>query len=233
MLHDLSMRWPGIARAISTERLHPYLHRTQGDRDRALGIYLWNISLCESLYPLLNFTEVTLRNCLHQGLTDLFGRRDWFELEWLDLRDAARVSEAKLKISKRHGRASAGSVVAELSFGFWTSLLDVRYERTQILWPGLARKVFASAPRRLRTRKAQSRYATATRALRNRVFHHEPVWHWTHLPDVVNDATIWLGWLSPESVDLTAQIDRFREIFETGPETIRQKSAPLHLRKRG
>ena len=47
-------------RAISTERLKPYLNYSpNGDQAQAFALYLWNISLCESLYPSLEWP----RNC--------------------------------------------------------------------------------------------------------------------------------------------------------------------------
>lgn len=221
---DIASRWPGIAQAISPERLTPYLRQTQGDLHKTLCLYLWNIALCESLYPLLNLTETTLRNRLDANLADLFGRREWFDLEWLDARDASKICEARRKITGNRRLVTPGRLVAELTFGFWTSLLDVRYERTKVLWPHLAPQVFAYAPRKLRTRKAQSRYASAIRDLRNRVFHHEPIWHCMHLPAIVKDAKTWLGWMSPEAAFLAKLLDRFHELMEAGPDFVNQHS---------
>lgn len=214
----ISTTWPGIAQAISSERLAPYLRQTHGDLEKTLCLYLWNIALCESLYPLLNLTETTLRNKLDAHLAELFGQREWFDLGWLDTRDASKISEARRKIAGSNRTATPGRMVAELTFGFWTSLLDVRYERTKILWPHLAPKVFADAPRKSRTRKAQSRYASAIRDLRNRVFHHEPIWHCMHLPATVNDSKTWLSWLSPEAASLAKRLDRFHELMKAGPD---------------
>lgn len=217
MLPDVSSLWPKIAQATSDERLAPYQRRTNGDPQQMLRLYLWNISLCESLYPLLNLTEVTLRNRLDSGLAEMFGRRDWFNLDWLDARDATKVRDAQARILRSHRTPTPGRVVAELTFGFWASLLDVRYERTHILWPHLAQQVFACAPRKLRSRKAQSRAAASARDLRNRVFHHEPIWHWPHLPEIVQDAARWLDGLSPEAAVMVRLLDRFHQIFSAGP----------------
>lgn len=208
--------WTELEAAFASERLSPYLRHTGGDRDLAIRFYLWNIALCESLYPLLNLSEVTLRNRFHAELSNAFGHQDWFDAPWLDPRDAAKVAEAKQKIQRHRMSPTPGRVVAELTFGFWTSLLDVRYERNKTLWPQLAPKIFRSAPRKLRTRKDQSRYASQIRALRNRVFHHEPIWHWADLATQVRESETWLLWLHPDVARLHGLLDRFHSVHTAG-----------------
>lgn len=125
--------------------------------------------------------------------------------------------EAKQKIARHRHGLTPGRVVAELTFGFWTSLLDVRYERSRVLWPAMAPKFFSNAPRKLRTRKDQSPYAAQLRTLRNRVFHHEPVWHWPNLPAVVRESETWLLWLNPDVARLHSLLERFHSIHAAGP----------------
>lgn len=211
-----TVTWSELEAAFAPERLAPYLNHSGGNRDKAVALYLWNIAICESLYPLLNLAEITLRNRFHNELSQHFGRLDWFDDSWLDARDAAKVTEAKQKIQRHRMTATSDRVVAELTFGFWTSLLDVRYERTRVLWPHLAPRVFANAPRKLRTRKDQSPFAAQLRSLRNRVFHHEPVWHWNNLPTVVRESETWLLWLNPDIARLHSLLDRFHSIHAAG-----------------
>jgi len=190
-----TITWLEIEAAFAPERLAPYLNHSGGDRDRAVALYLWNIALCESLYPLLNLSEITLRNRFHQVLSQHFQRQGWYDDTWLDQRDAAKVLEAKQKIARHRLSPTPGRMVAELTFGFWTSLLDVRYERSRVLWP----------------------YAAQLRTLRNRVFHHEPVWHWPNLPAVVRESETWLLWLNPDIARLHSLLDRFHSIHAAGP----------------
>lgn len=209
--------WAEVEAALAPARLSPYLEHASGNRDFAISLYLWNIMLCESLYPLLNLGEITLRNRFHQILSQHFQREDWFDDVWLDPRDYSKIKEAKQKIVRRRLEVTPGRIVSELTFGFWTSLLDVRYERNHILWPVLAPKVFADAPRRLRTRKDQSRHAAQLRSLRNRVFHHEPIWNWDNLSDLVNQSGVWLSWLNPEIARLHSLLGRFGSVYSDGP----------------
>lgn len=113
--------WSELEAAFAPERLAPYLNHLGGDRDRAVALYLWNIALCESLYPLLNLSEITLRNRFHQVLSQHFQRQDWYDDAWLDQRDASKVLEAKQKIARHRLSPTPGRVVAELTFGFWAN----------------------------------------------------------------------------------------------------------------
>jgi hypothetical protein len=81
----------------------------------------------------------------------------------------------------------------------------------------MAPKIFSNAPRKLRTRKDQSPYAAQLRTLRNRVFHHEPVWHWPNLPALVRESETWLLWLNPDIARLHSLLDRFHSIHAAGP----------------
>lgn len=111
-----------------------------------------------------------------------------------------------------------GRLVAELSFGFWTTLFDVRYEQGRILWPRLfsARLLDASSPRSMRSRKALSPLLNRIRHLRNRVFHHEPIWHWNDLPQQHQLALQMIGWFSPALRATIEPNDRFVSVHAAG-----------------
>ena len=109
---------------------------------------------------------------------------------------------------------ASGRVVAELQFGFWTSLLDVRYERK--LWQRILKSAFPYMPGRIRTRHFLSGRFQNLRRLRNRVFHHEPLWNWPNLMQRHNEAREALGWMCPEFRDLTDAIDRFPTVYNQG-----------------
>lgn len=50
--------------ALSTERLVPYLRATNGELDKALRLYEWNLTVSGGLYEALGILEVVLRNAL-------------------------------------------------------------------------------------------------------------------------------------------------------------------------
>ena len=89
-----------------------------------------------------------------------------------------------------------------------------QYER--ILWPLLLSNVFPHAPRRQRSRTDISRRVDRIRRLRNRVFHHEPIWH---LPDLADQHALILetiGWISPAMLAMTRLLDRFDSVYTRG-----------------
>lgn len=109
-------------------------------------------------------------------------------------------------------------VIPELTFGFWNSLLDSRYERlpahcldphARPLWPFLLKPVFPHAPRYLRTRAQILTRLNAIRKLRNRVFHHETIWHHPNLNQVYAEIMEAIDWISPEMEQMIRAVDGF------------------------
>jgi len=115
---------------LSKNRLTKYI----GYSDRYKGfdvieLYKWNTRLCESLYPVLQTIEVTFRNATNHAIISSFGKKDWLvDLELLKSPEQFRVQEAQNYLIKNKKTLTVDRLVAELSFGFWTSLLDARYE---------------------------------------------------------------------------------------------------------
>jgi len=107
-------------------------------------------------------------------------------------------------------------VVAELHFGFWTSLLDVRYEHNQLFWPKLLKPCFPAMPRKLRTRHYLSKQLNRIRKLRNRVFHYEPIWHWQDLVEQHSILLMLIKWLSPAAKQYVDLLDEFPCIQQQG-----------------
>lgn len=215
------MELKSLIGALSAERLTGY-HRTGHNEpaDRILRRYLWNIQLCEALYPALDLLEVTLRNALHTALCRHTGQADWYATFSLEPRETTVIQDA-VNILKRQGKPVVpGGVVAELSFGFWCSLFDVRYEHRQRLWPWLAAAIVPHAPRHERQRKALSRRVNRLRLLRNRVFHYEPIWHWHDLMDQHATAVEMLTWVNPDMATVLAAVDRFTNLHTTGEEAV-------------
>ncbi len=140
------------------------------------------MALSESLYPVLQALEVTLRNSIHGAACHHFGRDDWYNDHHIirHPNDVGALDKAKGILTRQHKALDSGRIIAELNFGFWTSLLDRRYE--QVLWPQLIKAAFPHMPKRIRTRRVLSQRFHKVRQLRNRIFHHEPIWYWQDLP---------------------------------------------------
>jgi hypothetical protein len=213
-----------IRTALSSERLDAY-GIGRGD-DQKLANYLWNLALCESLYPSLNGLEVALRNAVFRAGAAVFGVTATRDVPcWLDAdpplihhEDQPMLIAAKRRLRERGRPLEPGRLVAELSFGFWTSLFDVRYEHNKVLWPRLlgAQLLDPSSPRSMRSRKQLSPLLNRIRHLRNRVFHHEPIWHWADLRQQHERAWDLMGWFSPALRSTLEPNDRFLAIYTAG-----------------
>ncbi len=200
---------------MSLERLGPY-RRDGCAIGKALERYQWNLALSEALYPTLQCLEVGLRNVLHREMSALYGTGLWMlpSARVLLQREADQVQAVVQRLGRGPAAVTANRIVAEASFGFWTALLDRPYE---MLWRRLLKGGFPNVPRSSRTRTELSRRLNSARRLRNRVFHHEPVWHWTDLRDQHQMLVETVGWLSPLMADLALKLDRFPAVEAARP----------------
>lgn len=211
-----------LFKALSHERLAAYQDRVSHDGNLNLfSHYAWNMALSESLYPVLQALEVTLRNAIYDAACDNFKQDDWFDDPAIinHRNDVTALNKAKQILQRQHKPLEPGRIIAELNFGFWTSLLDSRYE--QVLWPRLIKKTFPYMPKRIRTRKFLSKRFYKIRRLRNRIFHHEPIWYWQDLQQQHQDMLEALRWIEPAMKELVVTVDRFDNIYNNGLDNIK------------
>lgn len=196
------------------ERMKGYIHnKFKAD---TLTIYLWNIDLSESLYKSLSFLEITFRNALANAISKSFDLPNWpIQDRLLADNERKKILNVIEDLTTRGKIANQGKIIAELSFGFWTSLLDKRYE--QVLWPKIIKAAFPNMPSKIRTRKTLSKRFNKIRLLRNRIFHFEPIWHWQDLKEQYEDLLDALYWIEPKAGDLLKQKCRFLRIYQNRP----------------
>lgn len=200
---------------LATERLDAY--RQDGvPPATTLARYLWNMALCESLYSPLQMAEIALRNSLHRSLAVRCHRPDWYDvITGLPQWQQAQLADARAQLTKNGKPVTPGRMVAELHFGFWTGFFNKSQAQTG-LGHALAASAFPHAPRAERDlRKLDARWKRI-RDLRNRVFHHERIIHWTDL-DAQHAAILEvIGWASPELRQMAVALDRFTTIRQQG-----------------
>ncbi len=176
--------------------------------------YNWNTALSESFYTSLQTLEVALRNSIHNHASSHFDSDQWFDVPGVLLPDQIKnIKVAKKKLEKNCKNLNAGRVLAELSFGFWTSLFNKRYD--QILWHPLIKKVFPCMSNKMRTRAKLSKRLNNIRHLRNRIFHYEPIWYYNDLKKQHDDIIQTIGWIEPEMKALVAVIDQFLVCYDS------------------
>ncbi len=180
-----------------------------------LARYLLNSALSEALYPLLQSLEICLRNEIDRVVSDEHGT-DWITAPapFLNRKETRQISRAMINLKKSRQPLSRDNLVAEMSFGFWTTLLDVRYERS--LWQKVLGQSFRQMPKNERTRKKISSRFNRIRKLRNRIFHHGRIVHWKNLPQQHLDIIESIGWMSPEMREMAEALDSFKATYDAG-----------------
>jgi hypothetical protein len=163
-----------------------------------MKLYALNLKVSESLYSPIQGLEICLRNSLNRVLIEKFGI-DWIEERRVSLEPPQQEQiQNAIDSLRREGKPlSNGSLVAELSIGFWVGLLGPRYETS--LWRGLLRKAFPNRPKG-RERKEVQGALNAIRRLRNRIAHHERILRRNVVSDHGTIVAV-VGWMCLETQD--------------------------------
>ncbi|PST87335.1 hypothetical protein C9I86_13175 [Photobacterium sp. NCIMB 13483] len=162
--------------------------------------------------------------------------KSWEEREILNI---------KRKIKKlKDIDASHSDIISGLAFGFWTNLLSEQYFdiSEELLWPNLISTVFPNLPKEITDLQNDEQLkiiedkVNSFRDLRNRMFHHEPIWKFYNWNDgkldysdpvygvnaslsilsrVHNEMLTFIEWMSKERVEYlkkTKSINQFSDL---------------------
>lgn len=209
------LEYAELERVLSKPRLDSYRKLGETDAD-ALCRYLWNMALCEALYPSLQTLEVAFRNAVHVELGRAINEPQWLSVApgifYAD--ELSAIEKSKKTLHERRGGITEPFLVAEMNFGFWTSLLDSRYDR---MWHKIIAKAFPNMPRAIRTRGEVSKRMNRVRHLRNSALHHHSIWHWNDLHEQHRDLHTLLEWLSGSISTVAKEFDRFPAVHSASP----------------
>lgn len=204
-----------VDRIISKDRIQPYLTHHRDNLDNAIDHYKSNIVISESFYPLLSILEVGLRNSIDFQLSNRFGDINWYEnkdfIKISSRFQIERISEARSNIQAAKKDITTGRVISELTFGFWTSLFDTKFELT--LWKHL-RLAFPNCPKQLRKRKTIASKLNLIRKFRNRIFHHESIsWNLIALDTYKNDIIEVISWLNQDLIEWLGDLNHVEKVI--------------------
>ena len=201
-----------IQKHFTPSHFAPYILLTNNFAD-ALNIYQLNIQLCEAMYPCLHTIEMTLRNSIHSVLKNKYGK-DWFNCEALQLTGHEReeINKAIEKIQGRKCTEISDVIIAEMTFGFWKSLIHKKFYEDSI-WKPCCKSIFTGAkPRELDLKSIRNRIQKIL-LLRNRVFHHECIWNDENLCEIYEDIYRFIFWMNPKVFTWAKSFDRFTEAY--------------------
>jgi hypothetical protein len=186
-------------RTLPTPRWQPYLIAAGHDENRAIRLYLWNAAIGQSFHFPLQAVEVALRNVVDAALRTQFGA-DWWKTapcrNHIGLKRCEEIDKAETRLINKYGVAAptTDQIVASLTFGFWAALTHAKVTR---LWPARRAAVFPSLPAALSVSDV-SLVTNNVQALRNRIFHHEPLIG-RNLSGDYGEILKLLGWICTET----------------------------------
>lgn len=206
-----------IERIISKERLQPYLTHHKNEQEKAIQHYKSNILVSEAFYPLLSILEIGLRNSIDFQQIIRFNDKNWFEnhefIKVASRFQIDRISDARSNILSEKKEITSGRIISELSFGFWTSFFDTKFEMT--LWKTL-RLAFPNCPKEIRKRRTMSSKFNSIRKLRNRIFHHEAItWNLDVIQEYEKEILEALNWLNKDLVNWLEGLNHLDDVIES------------------
>ncbi|WP_439256558.1 hypothetical protein [Lonepinella sp. BR2271] len=191
-----------------------------------LSAYFAYQELSSYFLPIIQLIEISMRNALDRELIQLYGP-DWYL--FIPQSDTSKklVRQATSTLPQN---ASRNDVISRLTLGFWVYMLDADYRNTSLdcyIWsPDIQSNVFPYAysplnPKLKMSVKAIFDNFQRVLDLRNRLFHHEPIWkahhcnsHQKAINNILKNYTFLknvLKWLSQENYDLSS--DTFQDKY--------------------
>lgn len=216
------MNYKKLEYYISQPRLNRFLAASCNSKIKARKLYHANLIVAQSFYPVLNLFEVFFRNVCNYQISNRFANPKWIITEkngFMSSQSLSRskfylknsVSNAERNIIRKGGTVTAGKVLAEQSFGFWTSFFEPHHYR---LVGGIVIHCFPNKPTNV-NRSILSQKLDRIRDFRNRIYHNEPICFngnnidFAYATQIKNELYELLNWID---IDLPAYVRTFDSI---------------------
>ena len=167
------MKYERYEKALSTPRIGKYKKACNGDKNKALILYRYNIKLCQKFYGVLGVLEVVLRNAINEHYKVHLRDNDWlltqsqsgFLVNYQDI-----ILKERSKLIQNH-KYTHDKLVASLSLGVWTFLFS------RNCYKNSGKTLLQIFPKRTHGLNQKDIYADLDkiRMFRNRIAHHEPL----------------------------------------------------------
>lgn len=197
-----------IIKTISLERFSSYQKRHPNDIEKSLILYQSNIEISQAFYSSLSILEVSLRNSINDSLQLYFQTDAWFDKLPVNLKLPIIEIQKRLESSKKE--ATIDRVIAELNFGFWTTMFNRKYAK--YLWKPLL-KAFPNIPKEYRKRTIVSSRLNHIRTFRNRIYHYEPI-IWDFEKILIEHKEIFeiIKWIESNTKNWARKFDTFNDV---------------------
>ena len=181
--------------------------RTSYDDVTIFKRYSFNMELSAEVGKAIHIFEVLLRNSITKNWNEINNCSDWpqnkigIPKEKAYERILEDIDGAKKRVKKKD--INNDDVIASLMLGFWLRMLEPKFDEQNIL---LIKKIFSNK------RDWNSRLITDIRKLhedidkisylRNRISHHEPIFHWRDLGEKYDLIVNLIKYIDEESLYL-------------------------------
>ena len=204
-----------ITNVFSLERLENYGKLDNADKETVLARYLWNIAISQSLYNLLHIFEIILRNKIDRALISAVGQEDWYNKITFDTYTEDMLNNALEKLAAKNKQPDNGRLIAELNFGFWTSLFNKSFANCKFQ-AVILKKTFSNYPASQRTHKFLYAKLEKMRMLRNRISHYERIIHWKDLSAQHDLLLEMIKAIDVNAYAIAFETDTFYDIYNSG-----------------
>ncbi len=211
---NMPVNYATLIANLSGSRLDTYRKRMGCASDaETIKLFFLFQDISAHLFTPLQLLEVTLRNGIHTAVKMKRNQADWYNHILLSPQSknhlGAAQASAKMELSGIRV-PTTDDIICRLPFGFWVYMLDAQYRSTAPLTHIWDRDTFANVFPNSGGNGAKAVFARLkiVNTLRNRLFHHKPVWSGYHIASVeqamnkirgeYRNISEILGWMSPE-----------------------------------
>ncbi|NOT77575.1 MAG: hypothetical protein HOP07_01080 [Bacteriovoracaceae bacterium] len=200
--------YPSIFDSLTADRLEKFRKNgplTYSDHE-TIQRYFYNIEISSEINKAIHILEVVLRNQISKEWNAFLVVTNWpMSKQGIALGGKYQTMHDKIDqaVARIGGSAKNGQVIAELSLGFWIHLFDSKFDVKNIK---LIKGIF---PYRSEWNKALTveikniRIDLGTIAnLRNRIAHHEPIFHQRDLNQKYDLILRYISEINPSCLDL-------------------------------
>jgi hypothetical protein len=214
---------------FSKARISPYL-RDYTNAENVLARYHINIELSEAMMPTLHYFEVCLRNRIDQVIKKYY-TSDWLiripkQLK-IPIQDINKINEIILRKSiSRKTLPTHDDIVAHMTFGFWCSFFQRKYD--PMIWhlKESMKIVFPNIPRVNRKRAYIEPKLFKIKEMRNRIAHYEPLLNRKiSILEVYNLCHEIIMGMSYEAIEMLKKVDRFITVYDKAEEQLKALSS--------
>lgn len=210
------MEYIKFEKFISKPRLDRFLISCANSKASAIKLYEANLRVSQAFYPVMNLLETFLRNSINSQLTMNFGDDAWIINQKNGFMNDASLAPhywiknqvVKAEQSTR-GVITPGKIIAEQTFGFWTSLFEPKHFR---LISGCVMACYPYKPSSV-NRNLIAQRLKDIREFRNRIYHNEAICFnnisidFAHATRIKTEIFNLLNWMDPDLETYAAQFN--------------------------